>query len=76
MYYNRDGNRDWVQELQDAMNTSQFVKALEYLWRCVYGLRKEIFHAGQRYRDNPNLLETYNFFLRGLLRESLLKYIK
>ena len=40
-------------------------EALEYLWRCVYGVRKDIFHAAQRFRDNPVFLNTYNFLLRA-----------
>lgn len=75
MYTNSSGTRDWVQELDDAMNASQYENALQYLWRSVYGLRKEIFHSGQRFRNNPSFLNTYDFFLRELLRVTLLKYI-
>lgn len=70
------GNTDYAYELEKRLKTGNYRSALENAIRCLYSIRKTLFHGTRGITESEKkIVEDVNPFLKQIVRRSLLKYV-
>jgi len=76
IYLSTSGNTDWADKLEESMKNSDFRDALHYALRCIYGIRKTLFHGDRDTKEKEKkAIQDVNPMLKQIIRRSLLKYV-
>lgn len=76
-YKSNSGRTDYSEELEQAYDNEQHIRALNYLIKCLYGIRKTIFHGDRDItKSDKKIVEDVNPVLAILVQDSILIYLK
>jgi len=70
------GNTDFAQSLDQSLKARRYSEALKYAMRCVYGIRKTLFHGDRNItQKDKKIVEEINPMVKCLIQESIQKFI-
>ena len=76
LFMSKSGRTDWSEKLELELNAKKFKEALKYAVRCVYSIRKTLFHGDRDISSaDRKLVEDTNPFLKEIVRTIILKYV-
>ena len=75
-FLSMSGGTDYADELESRLRAGNYRSALENAIRCLYSVRKTLFHGARDITESEKkLVEDVNPLLKETVRRSLLKYV-
>jgi tetratricopeptide (TPR) repeat protein len=74
-YLSKSKRKDFANELEQSLKKGNYRFALYYAIRCIYCIRKTLFHGNRDIKEAEKEIADVNPLLKQILRRSMLKYI-